>query len=169
MAGWLTVVWVALWGDLSVGNILAGMLLGLLLVTLVPPSRSMRPFVRPAALLRLAVVFSWRIVAASAVVAWEVATPRNRINEGIVAVPISGGSDLVVTLVANAVSLTPGTLTLELDRPGNILYVHVLHLRDLESVRRDVRSLEALVVRAFGDADSLASLEAQPRDPGAAR
>jgi multicomponent Na+:H+ antiporter subunit E len=75
----------------------------------------------------------------------------------------------VVTLVANAVSLTPGTLTLELDRPGNILYVHVLHLRDLESVRRDVRSLEALVVRAFGDADSLASLEAQPRDPGAAR
>jgi multicomponent Na+:H+ antiporter subunit E len=169
MAGWLTVVWVALWGDLSVGNILAGMLLGLLLVTLFPPSRSMRPFVRPAALLRLAVVFGWRIVAASAVVAWEVATPRNRINEGIVAVPISGGSDLVVTLVANAVSLTPGTLTLELDRPGNILYVHVLHLRDLESVRRDVRSLEALVVRAFGDADSLASLEAQPRDPGAAR
>lgn len=169
MAGWLTVVWVALWGELSVGNVLTGALLGLLLVALFPPSRSIRPFVRPAALLRLALVFSWRLVAASAIVAWEVATPRNRINEGIVAVPICGGSDLVVTLVANAVSLTPGTLTLDLDRPANILYVHVLHLRDLESVRRDVRSLDALVVKAFGDADALAMLESAPHDPGAPR
>jgi multicomponent Na+:H+ antiporter subunit E len=115
--------------------------------------------IRPIAALRFAVVFAWRLVAASAVVAWEVVTPRNRINEGIVAVPVLGVSDVIVTIVANAVSLTPGTLTLEADRETGTLYVHVLHLHDIETVRDSIRDLAALVIRAFGDARAIAVLD----------
>jgi len=114
--------------------------------------------VRPVAVVRFLVVFAWQLVAASAVVAWEVITPRNRINEGIVEIPVRGASDLVTAVVANAISLTPGTLTIEVDRPGARLFVHVLHLRDVEQLRAEIRELEALVIRAFGSDRSIAAL-----------
>lgn len=167
IVGWLTFVWVALWGDLDAANALTGAFIGSVLVVLFPPERPLFPVVRPVALLHFAVVFLWRLLVASAVVAWEVATPRNRINEGIVAVPVLGASDLVVTVVANAVSLTPGTLTLEVDREGNTLYVHVLHLRDVETARRDIRDLEILAIRALGNRDALTRLaELSPIERG---
>jgi multicomponent Na+:H+ antiporter subunit E len=64
----------------------------------------------------------------------------------------------VVTLIADAITLTPGTLTLEVVADPLTLYVHVLDGRDLEAVRREVRRLEVLAVRAFGDAEALAGL-----------
>jgi multicomponent Na+:H+ antiporter subunit E len=148
---WLVVAWVALWGEPTPANIGSGAVIAAALVWLFPPRRG-EPGggVRPVAVVRFLVYFLGQLVAASAIVAWEVVTPRNRINEGIVAVPIEGASDTLVTIVANAISLTPGTLTLEVDRDPTVLYVHVLHLRDVDEVRRDVRRLEALADAAFG-------------------
>jgi multicomponent Na+:H+ antiporter subunit E len=71
-------------------------------------------------------------------------------------------SDLVITVVANAITLTPGTLTVELRRDPTTLYVHVLHLSDLDEVRRDIRTLQRKVVRAIGSAHALALLDASP-------
>jgi multicomponent Na+:H+ antiporter subunit E len=112
------------------------------------------------ATVRFLAYFLAKLVEASVVVAVEVATPRNRIRTGIVAVPLRGASDALVTLVADAVTLTPGTLTLEVGRQPPTLYVHVLHLRDVEAVRREIRHLEVLAVRAFGSPAALAGLAA---------
>ncbi len=157
VATWLTVVWVLLWGDVSPGNVLSGAALGAALVVLFRPDPSFAPAVRPVAVVRFFLVFAWRLIEASAIVAFEVITPRNRINEGIVAVPIRGASDLVVTIVANATSLTPGTLTIEVIG-RETLYVHVLHLRDIETVRRSIRRIEELAIEAFGSAEAIAAL-----------
>jgi multicomponent Na+:H+ antiporter subunit E len=150
---WSVVVWVALWGDISPANVLWGVVLGLLTVGLVPltaPDR--RVPVRPVALLRFAAFFLWALVRASAIVAWEVVTPRNDINEGIVAIPLRTSSPGLMTHIANVVSLTPGTLTLEVRRDPPTLYVHVLHLRAIEDVRADIHRLEDVVLAAFGPA-----------------
>lgn len=150
---WLVLVWVALWGDLSWANVLSGTAVAVLLVALFPdagpgPVGTVRPL---RALVFLA-HFAYKLVEANLIVAWEVITPNNEsINEGIVAVPVTGASDAVITIVANAISLTPGTLTIEVSREPAVLYVHVLHLRDIEAVRRDVYQLESLAVRAFAD------------------
>jgi multicomponent Na+:H+ antiporter subunit E len=57
--------------------------------------------------------------------------------------------------VADAVTLTPGTLTVEVRRePVPVLYVHVLHLRAVEDVRADVHRLRDLAERAFGSSPS---------------
>lgn len=164
---WTVPVWVALWERLSVGAVLGGVLASVLLLALFPiPTRAGPPgAVRPLAALRFAVHFSLKLFEASAIVAWEVVTPRNRINEGIVAVPIRGVSDVVATIVANAITLTPGTLTIEFRSEPPTLFVHVLHLHDIEQVRRDVRHLEALAIRAFGGTDALRWLERE--EPGA--
>lgn len=159
---WLTTVWVALWGSLTAANIVVGSCIGTLLVLAFPSGTSFCPRVRPVAMVRLALFFALRLVIASSIVAWEVVTPRTRIREGVVAVPVRSDSDVLVTMVANAVSLTPGTLTLEVDRERMVLYVHVLHLRDPERVRADVRRLDELVIRAFAPVGSIAALAAAP-------
>jgi multicomponent Na+:H+ antiporter subunit E len=162
LLAWLTVVWIALWGDVSIANAVGGLATAVVLVTIFPPERPMRFVARPVAVVRFFVVFTWRLVEASAVVAWEVVTPRNRINEGIVEVPARGTSDLVLTVLANVISLTPGTLTIELDRNRRVLFVHVLHLHDVNEVRRSIRELESLVIRAFGSRRAVAALDVGP-------
>lgn len=156
---WLVLVWTALWGDLSLANLLSGVAVAALLLTLFPhagPGPAGR--MRPLHALRFFLYFQYKLLEANLIVAWEVITPNNEgINEGIVAVPVTGASDAVITILANAISLTPGTLTLEVSRDPAILYVHVLHLRDIEAVRRDVYKLETLALRAFADEATIAA------------
>lgn len=167
MTAWLMIVWVALWGDASAANLLSGLLLGSMLMLVFPMRpRGLPNRFRPGAAIRFAGYFARKLVEASAVVTWEVVTPTNRINEGIVAIPIRGVSDTLTTLVANAISLTPGTLTLEVRQEPTVLYVHVLHLEDIEAVRREVQHLEVLAIRAFGSLEAVAVAEAGGSEEG---
>lgn len=147
--------WVALWEDLSWANVLGGIAAGALAMVLAPVAPSHPGLVfRPVAALRFTLYFAWKLVEASLIVAWEVITPRNRINEAIVAVPLRVDRPIIVTMIGNSVSLTPGTLTLEARMNPPLLYIHVLHLKSVEAVRSDVRRLEDLAVRALvADAD----------------
>lgn len=165
LAVWLTVFWVAAWGDVSLGTALAGALVGSAVALLVRGGTDEpRSTARPLAVAVFAVWFVGKLIQSTAEVAWEVVTPRNRIREGVVAVPIRGVSATITTIVANAISLTPGTLTLEVRERDDavVLYVHVLHLDEPEHVRRDVLHLEALAIRAFGASEALAALAAEP-------
>ncbi len=165
MVAWLLVVWLFLWEGVSLANVLAGLALASLLVVLFPMRpRGIPGAFRPVAVARFLGFFAWKLVEASVIVAWEVVTPQNRINEGIVAIPIRGVSDTLTTLVANAISLTPGTLTLEVRHQPAVLYVHVLHLEDIDAVRRDVQYLEVLAIRAFGSSAAVAAAEAALHD-----
>jgi multicomponent Na+:H+ antiporter subunit E len=159
LTAWLVVVWVALWGPLTPATVAGGVAVAVA-VQLLPPTRARRQgfTVRPLAAARFLGYFVYKLVEASVVVAIEVTTPHNRISTGIVAVPLRGASDVLVTLVADAVTLTPGTLTLEVGSNPPTLYVHVLHLRDVEAVRRDIRHLEVMAVRAFGSRAALEGL-----------
>lgn len=84
-------VWVGLWRDPSWGNLLGGALLAA--ATLVAFRRDaspwpLQPLLRPVAAGRLLGYFAVKLAEANVIVAWEVVTPKNRIQEGIVAVPI---------------------------------------------------------------------------------
>jgi multicomponent Na+:H+ antiporter subunit E len=160
LTAWLIVVWVALWGPVTTANVAGGLAVALAVQLLPGRGRPTRFAVRPVPTIKFLAYFLAKLVEASVVVAVEVATPRNRIRTGVVAVPLRGASDALVTLVADAVTLTPGTLTIEVGRNPPTLYVHVLHLRDVEAVRREIRHLEVLAVRAFGSPAALAGLAA---------
>jgi multicomponent Na+:H+ antiporter subunit E len=151
---WAVVVWCALWGDVSVANVVWGAVVGVGTLWLVPtrghaPGAQRDMAIRPLAALRFAAWVLWALVRASAVVAWEVVTPTNDINEGIVAVPLGTDVPGLMTLIANTISLTPGTLTIEVRQDPPTLYVHVLHLRAIEDVRADVLLLERLACATF--------------------
>ena len=156
----LTVAWVALWGDLSLGNVLAGMAVAVLVLALVGERQPAQGTLRPVATARFGLYVVWSLVKATSLVAWEVLTPTNRIVEGIIAVPLPDATPTVVTVVTAAVGLTPGTVVVEVDEDPVVLYVHVLHLRDVEQVRAELRHLEALALRAFGPASAQAAATA---------
>lgn len=155
---WLVAVWLALWSDLSVANVAGGVLVATIVVWLFGSRRSGQVAFRPVPAVRFALYFLFKLVEASIVVARTVITPRHRIRAGIVAVQLRGCSDAVVTLIANAVSHTPGTLTLEVHREPLTLYIHVLSLHEVDDVRRDVYTLERLAIEAFGTRAALDGL-----------
>lgn len=97
----------------------------------------------------LLVVFIRDLVVANAVVAWEVLTPRHYMRPGIIGVPLRVRSEMEITLLANLISLTPGTLSLELSEDRTILYVHGLHVRSPEHLRATVWRLETRVMEVF--------------------
>lgn len=150
----LTFMWTALWQDAGVGTILAGIVASIIVVLMDRRTRltSWAAFPHPLHTLRFGVAFGWNLAKATAEVAWEVLTPTSYVQEGIAAVELETRSPAIITLVANAISVTPGTVTVDVDPPAT-LYIHVLHLRDLEAARSEVKRLEELAIRAFGPPD----------------
>ena len=158
---WLVVLWQLLWRDVSFANIAGGLVVAAV-VTVVWPGRERLAAghtVRPLRLLIFLGYFAWLLVVSNLVVAREIVTRRDYIRSGIVAVPLADPSELVATVLADAITLTPGTLSVELREYPPMLFVHVLHVRDVEGVRRDIERLQRLVLQAIGPADALNRLD----------
>jgi multicomponent Na+:H+ antiporter subunit E len=149
---WLVVAWVALWRDVTVANTVSGLLVGGTVIWLFPPADEGGLHIRPLALLRFIGRSAISILQANLVVAWEVLTPSNRINEGVVAVELASNNPVVITHVTHAIILAPGTMVIDIDKGTDqrptLLYVHVLHLRSIDEVRDEVLQLEQLALAA---------------------
>lgn len=170
MGCWIVVVWVALWGEASAANVLGGVLVAAVLLRLFPPEGTHGDVVvRLLPALRFAGRFVVDLLRATTDVAWDVVTPRSQGDPGVVAVSLPRTGDAVLALVADAVTLTPGTLTLEVERrdEGAVIFVHVLHLGDPEAVRRDVRSVHGRAVAAFGSESADGPVTGGQAAPGA--
>lgn len=66
--------------------------------------------------------------------------PKSRLRPGIIAVPVEPMPDTALTILANSITLTPGTLTLDIADDRSTLYVHCMHVDDPDAVRRDIKS-----------------------------
>lgn len=148
----LAVIWVLAWGSPSVANVVGGLAVAAVLLAVAPdirPGRS-RARIRPVAIARFAAFLLGEVVRANVALTREVLSRHSRITTGVVAVPLPDCSDALLTLVTNVMAVTPGTMPIELVRDPTVLYVHVLHLGDVEEVRRDVQHLADLAFKAFG-------------------
>lgn len=153
---WLAALWVLLWHDLTVANVLAGLAVGGAVLVFARQPRVVRwsdderPRVRPVAALRFAAHVVSDLVVANVVVAREVVARRSRINQGVIAVPLRTDSDVATMAVVGVINLSPGTVTIDVVGSPPVVYVHVLHLDSIEAVRADALRLEELFVQAFG-------------------
>jgi multicomponent Na+:H+ antiporter subunit E len=168
---WLTLLWVALWGDVTAGNVLGGLLVAIVVVAVARPTGVTgleRTYFRPVAALHYGLYFVMQMVKSNLVVAWEIITPGTSLNRAIIAVPMHTSSAGVVALVANSITLTPGTVTVQvIEEPSEdglvdrTLFIHVLHFLGVDAVHRDVLRLERLAIKAFGSANELPRLDAE--------
>jgi multicomponent Na+:H+ antiporter subunit E len=164
---WLTAVWVALWGDLSTANVLSGLAVGVVVCLVFPlPPLRMGLRVRPIWLGWLVLKFLGDVVAASAQVAWVTLRFHRPPRNAVIEVDLRTDSDFVLTVVAEMVSLVPGSLVVEARRSTHTLFLHVLDAGDMagvESMRTQVLALERRVVLAFGA--ETAHLQHPPEEP----
>lgn len=145
----MVLVWMLLWRDISIGTVLGGSAIATV-VEVVGTRSATDASLRPLGMLRFLVGYARLVITSNLRVAWEVVTPSNeQIREAIVAVPLRSQSRAAALLTANAVTYTPGTLTVELTGDPLILYVHVLHFDSVEEVQADVAQIEDLVARAL--------------------
>lgn len=159
----LVVLWNLFYGRFSVGNLLGGTLVALVVVTVFPlPPVAFEGRIRPLALLRFLARFVVDLFTASAQVAWTAVRFGHTPRSAVIAVRLRVRTDLNLTLTAEALSLIPGSLIVEADPASGTLYVHVLDVvdhRDVEQVRRKVLALEERIVRAVGSADDVRQLD----------
>ena len=149
----LTLTWMLLWERISLFIVLTGVLLSFLVSLVFPLPRIDRPGrvrLRPLAQLlgRLAVdivVSSVRVVA----LVFTPGTPRS----AIIRVQLRSRNDLVLTLTAEQVSLTPGTIVVEVHRASSTIYLHVLgevETAALEQAAESVLTAERRALRTLG-------------------
>lgn len=162
---WLIVLWVLLWDDISAANMLSGLIGGALVLVLAKlprinldadPDHVAR--VNVPMTIWFGLFFLYKLVESNLLLAWEIVTPKNSINTGMIAVSLRTESKVAMLVVSSVITLTPGTLTIEVLGKPPVLYVNVLHLHDIERVRRDLLKIEELSVRAFGSRSDRARL-----------
>ncbi|MGF0115275.1 Na+/H+ antiporter subunit E [Promicromonospora sp. Marseille-Q5078] len=165
----LTLVWVMLWGDLSWANVLAGALIGVVVVILFPlPPITMHGTVRPGRAAVLAGRFVADLFVASFQVAWAALRPGPTPHGAIVAVRLRNPEDAYLTITAVMSSLVPGSLVVEARRSTGVVYLHVLDIDGSggpEAVRRHTLALEERVLRAFASDVVLARCGLAPGAP----
>jgi len=163
LVAWLVLVWILLWGTWSWANVLSGLVVALAVLVLLPlPHVVGGVRVRPVPLLVFLGHFTVDLLVSAAQVAWVAVRPGGVQQSAIVRVQLRADSDLILTMVAEATSLVPGSLVLDLDREERLITVHLLHVDDEEAVARekeDVLRTEIRLVRAIGSAADLAALE----------
>ena len=150
----LALAWVAISGDVSLGNLVIGFGLGLVVLFF-----TRRIVGQPTYLLRmwralsLLVFFVWELILANLRVAYDVLTPGYHLRPGVVAIPLDARTDMEITLLANMITLTPGSFTLDVSADRRVLYVHTMYLDE------DVDVLLAPLLAAHG-IDCLTTLAA---------
>jgi multicomponent Na+:H+ antiporter subunit E len=101
-------------------------------------------------ILRLAAVFAREFALSVFRVARIVLSPRLRIHPVMFEFPLSLTRDAEITLLANLITLTPGTLTVDVSNDRRLLYVHAIDCPDVEAARRDIANgFERLIREAF--------------------
>ncbi|MGA8852918.1 MAG: Na+/H+ antiporter subunit E [Christiangramia sp.] len=136
----LTFVWVALTGDFSFENYLFGFFLNFHILWLITVGRKRNKYflIVPKVIILL-VYFLYELVKANIEVAYEVITPKLNMTPGIIMVPLDVKSDIGITMLANMISLTPGTLSLDVSNDKKVLFVHAMYIKDREKFIRGIK------------------------------
>lgn len=149
----LAAVWVLLWGRVTPANVLGGLAVAaLVLVALPMPRVPVQGLAHPLSVLHLLARVTGYLIQSSFQVAWLAVRPGPVPRNGVLRVPLSIKSDLVLVLAANITTLIPGSIVLEIDQVRRILYCHVLDVGSpcaVAQFRHQVAEVERLLVAAF--------------------
>jgi multicomponent Na+:H+ antiporter subunit E len=144
----LTLAWCALWGAVSAANVLAGLVVG----TVVLVASGVQPGlgrIRILPLLQFVWLVAVDLVGSTIAVAWEVITPADDTDEAIIAVDTDLESRSHFLLLVVAITVTPGTAVVDTDGDTGRLYLHLLHAEKAEGITTHVQRIAELACRAL--------------------
>ena len=136
----LTLAWLLLTGSFGIANVVLGAVLSFLMLALAIERGEERGYVhRLPAAVGLFGDFFLELIKANAQVAWEMIDPRHTMSPGVVEVPLDLETPFAITLLCNLITLTPGTLTMEVSDDHTRLYVHGMYVADPHRFRAEIK------------------------------
>lgn len=142
----VALLWSFLNGELSWGNILFGLFLGMVMLSVLERNvkRSLPRRVRGA--LRFLVTFLLEMVKAGLLNTRLALAPRPKFHPHIVAVPLTVQSTAAIALLGLAISLIPGTVPMAISTDRRFMYCHAVNVEDIEDQRRGILRIESLIL-----------------------
>ena len=127
----LTFIWTLLTGDFHWYNFILGFVLSLIFLWVTDHSnKTTRYFWYFPKVISFLFFFIYELTKANIQVAYEVITPTHNMKPGIVKIPLDLETDVEITLLASLITLTPGTLSLDVSKDKKVLYVHSMYVHD---------------------------------------
>lgn len=147
----LALFWGAVTTSFEPDNLLFGFVLGFVCLWLVRESFDRDNFNRPGRILRLALFFLKELILSAYRVAKYTVSPRMTFRPAIVAMPLRVTSGIEITMLANMISLTPGTLSVDVSTDRSTLYIHAMDVDDPAELIEEIRDgFERRIMEALG-------------------
>lgn len=136
----LALVWTAMTGQFEVANLGLGFAFGYLVLLLLQRviGRSSY-FVKSVALVRFVAFYGLEVIRSNVRVAVDVVTPDARRHPGVVAVPLDASTDAEIALLSNLITMTPGSLSIDVADDRSVVYVHSMFVEDPDEFARTIK------------------------------
>lgn len=137
----LAVFWALASGRVTVGTLLVGFIAGFATLFVTRRATGAEAYTlkawRAAVLL---LVFLRELVEANLRLAYDVVTPKHHMRPAIIAIPLDARTDFEITMLANLITLTPGTLALRLSEDRTTLFIHSVYTPDPDAIRHTIKN-----------------------------
>jgi multicomponent Na+:H+ antiporter subunit E len=117
--------------------------------------------VRAWAALRLSWLYTYEMIKCNLIMVRDVLRPRPKPTSATFSLEVPDLGPAGTTLLANLITLTPGSLTIDYDERAETLYIHTIYPEDVEQMRRDYRRFARQIFRVIGRQPSEAVLESR--------
>lgn len=137
----LAVFWALATGRVTVGTLFVGFVAGFATLFVTRRATGADAYTtkaRQAFILLL--VFIRELVEANLRLAYDVITPKHHMRPAIIGIPLAARTDFEITLLANLITLTPGTLSLHVSDDRSTLYIHSVYAPDVEQLRSSIKN-----------------------------
>ena len=148
----LAFTWAGLWGSFTLTQLAFGFVVGFATLWIAQPlfGGPSGYYLRAYRIVRLVLFFLYDLCVSSIRVAYDVLTPKDHSNPAILEMPLDVTSDIEILLVTNLISLTPGTLSLDVTPDRKTLIVHAMFADDPDAVIAGLKSgMERMVKEVF--------------------
>ncbi len=144
----LALLWVTLTGNFSAPGLLAGFIFGYLVLWLVATGTGRKlGYVRKIPeTISFVLYYIWELLKSNMRVAYEVITPTHTMKPGVIGLELEAKSDAAITIFANLVSFTPGTLSLDVSNDRRMLFIHAMYIDDEQALIADLKDMERRVI-----------------------
>lgn len=144
----LSMIWAMLLGEINLGTIASGFILAyFILFTLFRKQAGESYFARGPRLIKFILFYLFELFRSNLVIAWDIVTPTHYMRPGVIAIPLEAKTDVEITVLSNLITMTPGTLSLDVSEDRKVLYVHAMYIDNVQTLRQHTKdSLERRVL-----------------------
>ena len=145
----LLLIWCGFSNDFCITNIILGLFFSLVVHFLIMPGKLLFR-IHIAQLVMLFFYVVWELLYSSIQVAWDILTPRHKSQSELIEVPLQCKHSAQISLLANLISLTPGTLAVDVTKKNQSIIVHIMFAQNKENIISFIKNkLESKIIKVI--------------------